>query len=102
MFRGRALQDARSRDVTASAEANITVVITVDQLQAAVMAGVRDIQIRAHLDLSDMPPAYHAYTVTAFASVLGDIYPSTRSIQVRMLRFVRISNKPPAGISRLI
>ena len=64
------------------ADANITTVLTAEEFQAALMAGVQDILIEAHLDLTDLPLAYNANR-SNIATALGDIKPSTRSIRVR-------------------
>lgn len=62
------------------ADANVTVVRTAAQLQAAVVAGAQDIEVQQHIDLSDLnlPNDESGWS----AAVLGIVKPSTRSIRV--------------------
>lgn len=66
----------------AVADANITTVSTAEEFQAALMAGVPDILIAEHLDLSDMQLAFNSNT-SFVATALGDVKFSTRAIRVR-------------------
>lgn len=69
---------------SASAAADVTVVTSARQLQAAVDSGAQDILVRAHLDLTGIPLALQpAANVSRVATVLAQIRPSTRSIRVR-------------------
>lgn len=65
--------------------ADITVVTTPRELQAAVSAGVLDIQIEAHLDLSaegGLALAYYVRSERSGSAVLAHIGGATRSIRV--------------------
>ena len=78
----RNLMDASILVASASANADITVVSNALEFQAAVMSGSQDIELRAHVDLTDMALALNT-DVSLPATVLGEIKPSTRSIRVR-------------------
>ena len=69
-------------DVTASAQeaADITVVKTARELQAAITDGAQDILIQSHLDFSELPLA----ETTPAHTVLSNVRGSTRSIRVRL------------------
>ena len=68
----------------ATADAFITVVNTAEEFQAAVMAGAQDIELRAHVDLTDLALAFNSnVSLTVTRTVLGEIKASTRSIRVR-------------------
>ena len=84
----RNLMDASIPVTPASAEANITVVSSAREFQAAVMAGAQDIELRAHVDLTDLALAFNS-NASLPATVLGEIKPSTRSIRVRFAALVR-------------
>lgn len=64
-----------------AAAASITVVTNASQLQAAVASRAQDIEIRSHLDLSELG-LLSGYTELDFATALGAIQES-RSIRVR-------------------
>eukprot|EP00892_Ulva_mutabilis_P005772 jgi/Ulvmu1/3567/UM167_0001.1 len=74
------LQNANSAAPAASAAADITVVTTAAQFQAAVMSGAQDIELREHLDLGSLALAFNSNTSLS-ATVLGDVKASTRSIR---------------------
>lgn len=86
---------ARGRDLlntgeyaSADAEANITVVTTGRELQAAIDAGAQDILIREHLDLTGVPLSLLSdregqSSTIKFAPVLREVRASTQSIRVR-------------------
>lgn len=67
--------------ISSSAPADITVVTTAKQLQAAMMSGAQDILIRAHLEFANVTLAAH-FNTSLTPTVLGDVKPSTRSIRV--------------------
>eukprot|EP00892_Ulva_mutabilis_P005912 jgi/Ulvmu1/3693/UM017_0110.1 len=77
---GRALMDTGVVAASPDAVADITVVSTAEQLQAAVMSGAQDIELRAHVDLSDLALAFTSNT-SLVPTVLGEVKPSTRSIR---------------------
>lgn len=77
----RRLLDTATPTAAADALADITVVTTAAQLQAAMMTGAQDILLRAHVDLTDMALATNSNT-SMVSTVLGDTKPSTRSIRV--------------------
>ena len=83
----RNLMDASNSVAPASADAEITVVSTAKEFQAAVMSGAQDIELRAHVDLTDLALAFNS-NVSFTSTVLGDIKPSTRSIRVRFTALV--------------
>lgn len=64
--------------------ANITVVRTAREFQAAFTSGAQDVQIRGHLDLASLALAFHSRG-TQPPTVLGDSSPATRSIRVRVV-----------------
>lgn len=67
----------------ADADAEITVVSTARELQAALASGAQDVEVRAHLDLSDLALA-HTSNTTLVSTALGDVKPSTRSVRVSL------------------
>lgn len=83
----RNLMDASIPVAPSSADADVTVVSSGREFQAAVMAGAQDIELRAHVDLTDLPLAFNS-NVSQEATVLGEIKPSTRSIRVRFTELV--------------
>lgn len=80
----RHLMDASIPIAPANADADITVVITAQEFQAALTSGAQDVELRAHVDLTEMALAFNS-NVSLTATVLGDIKPSTRSIRVRFM-----------------
>ena len=84
----RNLMDASIPVTPASADADVTVVNNAREFQAAVMADAQDIELRAHVDLTDLALAFNS-NVSRAATVLGEIKPSTRSIRVRFASLVR-------------
>ena len=83
----RNLMDASIAATTFGTVADVTVVSTAREFQAAVMAGAQDIELRAHVDLTDLALAFNS-NVSRAATVLGEIKPSTRSIRVRFIALV--------------
>lgn len=80
---GRSLLDARDTQAGAAADADVTIVSTAAQLQAAIMEGAQDIQLRSHIDLSTLPLAFmNGPKNSLVLTTLGDVRASTRSIQV--------------------
>lgn len=63
-------------------DANVTIVSTAAQFQAAIMEGAQDIQLRSHIDLSNLALAYANGNISLVLTALGDVRASTRSIQV--------------------
>ena len=72
-------------DITAAAQAaaDITVVTTARELQAAIAEGAQDILIRSHLDFSEIPLPFDGEQ-SGGHTVLPDVKASTRSIRVRL------------------
>eukprot|EP00892_Ulva_mutabilis_P007594 jgi/Ulvmu1/5206/UM216_0001.1 len=87
--------DAAQELASAEADADITVVATTAQLQAAIAAGDQDIELRAHLDLSDVPLSSTG-NQSEVSTVLRSVLPSTRSIRGNCLMA-----PPPAAAFRL-
>ena len=83
-YHDRLLLDWETPVADENADANITVVTTAEQFQAAVAAGVQDIQLENHVDLSNLNLPSQSYSARG-PSVLGDVKPSTRSIRVSSL-----------------
>lgn len=81
----RNLLDARDDSADAVNDADITVVTTAEQLQAVIIAGALDIQLRGHVDLTGLPLAQSTgdLELQYFATALGGVRASTRSIQVQ-------------------
>ena len=67
--------------VPGNATPQVAAIYTAEQLQEAVFAGVRDIEIRAHLDLRNLPRVDTPETPTG-TSQFGYIASETRSIRV--------------------
>ena len=84
----RNLLDASIAVAPASADADVTVVSNAEEFQAAVMFGVQDIELRAHVDLTELALAFNSDDSRS-PTVLGGVKPSTRSIRVR---FRELSN----------
>ena len=81
----RRLLDTRIPGPTSIEAANITVVSNASELQAAVVSRARHIEIRGHLDLSELKlmTTYNAsYPVAALGAIQG-----TNSIRVRCFRW---------------
>eukprot|EP00892_Ulva_mutabilis_P005913 jgi/Ulvmu1/3694/UM017_0111.1 len=62
------------------ADADITVVSTATQFQAAMMSGAQDIELREHLDLSGLALAFTS-NVSLPPTALGEVKATTRSIR---------------------
>lgn len=74
--------DSTADMVSAQAAADITVVNSARELQAAISDGAQDIVIRNHLDFSKLPLAFDGEATRAH-TVLPDVNANTRSIRVR-------------------
>lgn len=76
---------ARPREVRAVPRANITVVRSAAELQAAAEAKAQDIEIRAHLDLRKLRRLQNPLVTSAVAGSYALLYadPPLRSIRVR-------------------
>jgi hypothetical protein len=75
----RALQEA----VSAADKTQVTYVTTPEELQAALLAGARHIEITEHLDLTDFEPFNSAYQLVKL-----EVSALTWSIRVRVLSLV--------------
>ena len=85
----RNLMDASIQVTPPSADADVTLVRNAREFQAAVMAGAQDIEVRAHVDLTDLALAFNSSVdVSQPLTVLGKMKPSTRSIRVRFTALV--------------
>lgn len=68
--------------VAGDAPASIAAVYTAQEFQDAFHAGIRDIEVHAHLDLRDLPVPVTTVTESSVGFVIGNAGPSSRSIRV--------------------
>ena len=80
--RSRSLLDARDTQTAAVVDADINIVSTAAQFQAAIMEGAQDIELRSHVDLSELALAFTSGSSSLVLTALGDVRASTRSIRV--------------------
>ena len=75
--------DTTDATAAAQAAADVTVVKTARELQAAISDGAQDILIQSHLDFSELPLPFDG-EYSGADTVLPDVKASTRSIRVRL------------------